>query len=68
MTVTDWEELILSILPTSISEDGGQAVARVTRTNFDNSLPLVVSIGISDTSELASESTVTIPRAGPSPV
>jgi hypothetical protein len=62
LDITDFETLAIAIDPPSISENGGFATGTVTRSNTDNSQPLLVNLVSSDTTEAAvSPSTVTIP-------
>lgn len=61
VNVSDAESLSLVIDQTSISESGGQATGRVTRSNTDNSLPLTVNLLSSDETEAAVPVTVIIP-------
>ena len=53
--------LLLTITPTSISENGGTATGTVSRNDGNLSLPLTVSLFSSDTSEASVPTTVTIP-------
>jgi hypothetical protein len=61
--VTDHETITIVIATPSISEGDGSAAttATVTRSNTDNSQPLVVSLANSDPSEIDVPQTVTIP-------
>ncbi len=64
LTVTDFETLIVSIGPTSVSENAGPAAVTgtVTRGDIgDLSSPLTVSLQSSDTTELTVPATVVIP-------
>ncbi len=61
MTVTDLETLTVTIDIPSISEFGGQATGRVTRSNTDNAAALIIDLTSSDTSEALLPATVTIP-------
>ncbi len=58
--VLDLELLSLTLLSTSISENGGTAQARLTRTNSNIGLPLTVNLQSSDTSEATVPAQVTI--------
>ena len=64
--VDDYEQLSLSLDRTSLSEQGGQIAAVVTRGNTDNQLALVVTLGNSDLSELNVPASITIPAGAPS--
>ena len=59
--VTGAPELLLSVSPTTIREDGGTATVTVTRNNGDDSQALVVSLASNDTTEASVPTTVTIP-------
>ncbi|MCC6508139.1 MAG: hypothetical protein IT423_03475, partial [Pirellulaceae bacterium] len=59
--VLDSENLTLSIAPGSISENGGSATGTVSRSNTDITLPLVVQVGSSDSTEANVPSVVIIP-------
>ncbi len=61
LNVSDAESLSLVINQSSISENGGQAMGTVTRSNTDISLPLTVNLLSSDASEVAVPTTVIIP-------
>ena len=57
----------ITIDPDSISENGGQAIATVSRRNADLSVPIVVALGVSDDTELRVGSAfVTIPAGSAS--
>ncbi len=59
--VTDYETLTLTIDPSSISERGGQATGRVTRSNTDTTAPLTVQIVSNQPAEATVPATLTIP-------
>ena len=61
ITIADSETLALVINTSSISENGGTTTGRVTRSNTDIALPLVVTLSSSDTSEAVVPNAVTIP-------
>lgn len=61
VTVTDLEELTLSIDTEAISELGGVATATLTRHNNDIAEPLLVGLRVSDGTELTVPVSVTIP-------
>jgi subtilisin-like proprotein convertase family protein len=63
ITVLDYETVTLTVNRTSFLENAGAkaAVGTVTRSNTDRSLPLVVTLSSSDTSELTVPGSVTIP-------
>ncbi len=61
LRVDDHEVVTLSLNPNTISENGGLAVATVTRSNSDNAAALTVNVTSSDTSEAVVPSTVVIP-------
>jgi subtilisin family serine protease/subtilisin-like proprotein convertase family protein len=63
VTVLDYETVTLTVSRTSFLENAGAraAVGTVTRSNTDNSLPLIVNLSSSDTSELTVPAFVTIP-------
>ena len=54
-------ELLLSVSPASIREDGGTATVTVTRTNGDDTQALVVNLSSNDATEASVPATVTIP-------
>ena len=60
LDVTDHETLTLSIDPDSISEDGGSAVATLTRNNSNISPPATVHLSSSDVGEATVPFAVTI--------
>lgn len=59
--VNDHELISVSLSANSLSEVGGQTVATITRSNTDNSLPLLVALASSDTTEATIAASVTIP-------
>ena len=61
ISVLDFERLQLTISTTSISEAGGVANGRVTRTNSDIANSLTVSLTSSDTAQATLPSSVVIP-------
>jgi VCBS repeat-containing protein len=63
LDVTDYEKVYVSVVPGSISENGGTAVGTVTRTNTDNAAPLLVDLASDDESEATVPAQVTIPPA-----
>ena len=68
VTITDNDAaaLSVSIVPNSISENGGTAIGTVTRNTADVSQALVVTLVSSDTSELTVPTFVTIPAGASS--
>ena len=58
--VTDMETLTVTIDVAAFSENGGSAIGTVTRSNTDNSLPLVVILTSNDTTEAGVPASVTI--------
>ncbi|MFO0975355.1 MAG: S8 family serine peptidase [Planctomycetaceae bacterium] len=68
INVTDVESVTLSVNTSEFYENGGPtaAVGTVTRSNTDTSLPLVVTLTSSDTTEASVPSTVTIPAGASS--
>ncbi len=61
ITIADSETLTLVINASSIIENGGSTTGRVTRSNTDLALPLVVTLSSSDTTEASVPTAVTIP-------
>jgi hypothetical protein len=63
LTVLDDEinYFTVSILPSTMPENGGSATGTVTRFVLDNSLPLLVNLSSGDTTEATVPATVTIP-------
>ncbi len=61
LDVTDSENLIVDIDVPTISEAGGQAQGRVTRSNTDTALAIIVNLQSSDTTEATVPATVVIP-------
>ena len=61
LDVTDYEDLTVTLELPSISESGGSTVGTVTRSNTDNSAPLVVTLVSNDTTEATVPASVTIP-------
>ncbi len=58
LTVTDYEALVVELIDSEISEQGGQTQLRVTRT--DTTGQLVVRLSSDDTSEATVDATVTL--------
>ncbi len=59
--VTDHETISVSLALHSLGEVGGQAVATISRSNTDNSLPLTVTLASSDPTEATLQPSVIIP-------
>lgn len=61
ITITDYEELLVTLQSTLISEFGGSTTGTVRRTNTDISSPLTVTLASSDLSEASVPASVVIP-------
>ena len=61
IAVTDNETLALSLSVSTISENGGSALATITRTNSNLGQAIIVSLASSDTTEATVPATVIIP-------
>ena len=68
LQVTDFEELTISVNPTSVREDDGSGagIVTVTRGNTDTNGALIVTLTNSDLSEVSIPLTITIPAGSQS--